>query len=316
MNKRLIVSAVTVCATVPALFFGVGISAAQAETTDAVTETLIQTSLSGLDTTVTDPALLAELQQDVSDAIDAGIIDPAIVDVVEETVTDPTSTASPEETPAPTDSELADLIDENLAEESDVWTEEEPAWAAAFEAIRADFELCRTDGQSTSACARTLGFQLQIAHAQAELATLDEAIAEVATLPEEEQAAALAELEAQRAELEAHLLRATAKLEAAVATGVAGATPEVQARLNSVVGEVRGRAQAPALPEQAQQNKNGSSNAVVPQTPGQQDVVSPESSTQQAPGITVDQAPGKSGSAGKPANPGGQGQGNSNKNNR
>ncbi|AXE55175.1 hypothetical protein [Aurantimicrobium sp. MWH-Uga1] len=316
MTHRLIVSALTVCATVPALVFGLGVNAAYAETSDAVTETLIQTSLSGLDTTVTDPVLLAELQQDVSEAIEVGIIDPAIVQVVEETVTDPTSTPSPEETTAPTDTELADLIDENLAEESDAWTEEEPAWAAAFEAIRADFELCRTDGQSTSSCARTLGFQLQIAHAQAELATLDEAIAAVATLPEEEQASALAELEAQRAELEAHLVRATAKLEAAVSSGVAGATPEVQARLNAVVGEVRGRAQAPALPEQAQQNKNGSSNTVVPQTPGQQDVVSPESSTQQGPGISVEQAPGKSGNAGKPANPGGQGQGNSNKNNR
>lgn len=295
MKSRSLLSVLAVGATVPALVFGFGVSAAQAETADATTETIINSSLDGLGTEVTDPTLLDELQQDISDAIDQGIIDPSIVDTA-----DPTT---PDET---TDPALSDLIDENLNEQTSTWEEEAPAWAAAFEQIRTDFEACRTDGQSTSTCARTLGFQLQIAHAQAELTTLDAAIAAVADLPEDQQAAALAELEAQRSELESHLARATAKLDAAVAAGTPGATAETQARLNSVIGEVRGRANAPALPEQAQQNsQSGTSNSGS--------ITTPEVSTNQDANLNGSQ---NQGGAGKPESPGSQGKGNSNKNNR
>lgn len=286
MNKRLIVSVVAVCATIPALVFGIGLSSAQAETSDTVTEALIDSSLGSLGTEVTDPALLEELKQDVSDAIDEGVIDPSIVDAA-----DPAT--------SPSEADLENLIDNNLSQETDSWSEEEPAWAAAFETIRADFESCRTDGKSTSACARTLGFQLQIAHAEAELAGIDAAIAEVANLPEEEQAAALAELEAQRAELQAHLDRASSKLATAVSSGIPGANADVQARLNSLIDGVKGRAQAPVLPEQAQQNnQNGTSHSVAPEAP-----------SEQGGSVTVDQAPGKSGNAGRPATPGSQGKG-------
>lgn len=303
MNKRLIVSALTVAVTIPALALGVGVSAAQAETSDAVTETIIDSSLSGLGTEVIDPALLDQLQEDVSTAIEEGVIDPAIVDAAEELVTDPTSTPNPEETTAPAEYDLSNLIDENLDEQSTTWEEEEPAWAAAFETIRADFEACRTDGQSTSTCARTLGFQLQIAHAQAELTELDSAIAAVANLPEEEQAAALAELEAQRAELQAHLDRATAKLESAITAGTPGANADVKAKLDSVLEGVRGRSLASALPEQAKQN--GQSG----QQPAATTPAVPEEASQQGPSVNVDQAPGKSGNAGRPASPGSQGKG-------
>ncbi|MEY2698909.1 MAG: hypothetical protein RL720_865 [Actinomycetota bacterium] len=289
MKLRSLQSLLAVSAAVPALVFGVGLSAAHAETSDAVTETIIDSSLSGLGTEVTEPGLLEELQQDVSDAIDAGIVDPAIID------------AADPESMSPADSELENLIDENLSEETDTWAEEEPAWASAFETIRADFETCRTDGQSTSNCARTLGFQLQIAHAEAELAGIDAAIGELANLPEEDQAAALAELETQRSELQARLDRAATKLESAVAAGTPGANAGIQSKLNSVLEGVRSRALAPALPEQAQQNsqegtRNGTGNAVVPEAPAQQ-----------GGSVTVDQAPGKSGNAGRPSNPGSQG---------
>lgn len=306
MKNRLIT---TVCAAVvvPALSFGFMATSAQAETSDAVTETIIDSSLSGLGTEVTDPTLLDLLQEDISVAVDEGIIDPAIVDVVEEVVTDPTSTPDPEATTPPTDPELADLINENLSEETGFWEEEAPAWMAAFEQIRAEFEACRTDGQATSACARTLGFQLQIAHAEAELAQIDTAIADITNLPEDLQAAALAELEAKRAAFQAKLERSSAKLATAIESGSSSATPADQARLNSVLGEVRGRSLAPALPEQAKQNQQGtseegSSNAVTPVVP------------QQDGSVTVDQAPGNSGIAGRPANPGSQGQGKSNNN--
>lgn len=306
MKKRLITA---LCATVvvPALAIGFAATSASAETSDAVTETIIDSSLSGLGTEIIDPALMDLLQEDISLAVEEGVIDPAIIEVVEEVVTDPTTTPDPEATTPTVDPELTDLIDANLSEESEIWEEEAPAWAAAFEQIRADFEACRTDGQATSACARTLGFQLQIAHAEAGLAQIDTAIAEIANLPEEEQAAALAELEAQRAAFQAKLERSSAKLASAIESGTTVATTADQARLNSVLGEVRGLANAPALPEQAQQNQqgtanDGSSNAVTPAVP------------QQGGSVSVDQAPGNSGNAGRPANPGSQGQGKSNNN--
>lgn len=305
MKNRLIA---TVCATVvvPVLSFGFVATSAQAETTDAVTETIIDSSLSGLDTQVTDSALMDQLQQDISLAIDEGVIDPAIVDAAENVVSESTSTPDAEATPAPVDPALADLIDENLTEETGTWEEEAPAWMAAFEQIRAEFEACRTDGQATSACARTLGFQLQIAHAEAELAQIDIAIAEIANLPEEEQATALAELEAQRAAFQAKLERSSAKLASAIESGSSAVTPADQARLNSVLGEVRGRSIAPALPEQAQQNQQGSqqgnSGADTPETPAQSG------------SVNVDPAPGNSGNGGRPAAPGNQGQGKSNSN--
>ena len=296
MKNRLIT---TVCAAVvvPVLSFGFMATSAQAETSDAVTETIIDSSLSGLDTQVTDPALMDQLQQDISLAVDEGVIDPAIVDAAETVVTDPTSTPAPELTSTPVDPALTDLIDENLAEETGTWEEEAPAWLAAFEQIRAEFEACRTDGQATSACARTLGFQLQIAHAEAELAQIDTAIADIANLPEEQQAAALAELEAKRAAFQAKLERSSAKLASAVESGTPGATTEDQARLNSVLGEVKGRAHAPALPEQAQQNTGGEqSNAVVPESPA----VSGGS-------VSVNRGSSNADNAGKPESPGSQG---------
>ncbi|MDH6423315.1 hypothetical protein [Aurantimicrobium minutum] len=300
MKSRSLLSVLAVGTILPALVFGFGVSAAQAVTSDATTETIINSSLEGLGTEVTDPTLLDELQQDISDAVEQGIIDPAIVDAADQT--------TPEATPAPdptTDPALSDLIDENLTEQTEVWEEEAPAWAAAFEQIRSDFEACRTDGQSTSTCARTLGFQLQIAHAQAELTNLDAAIAAVADLPEDQQVTALAELEAQRAELEARLNRATAKLDAAVVAGIPGANAEVQARLNSVVGEVRGRAHTPTLPEQEQQNsQSGSSNSGS--------ITIPEVSNGDNSGVSGSQ---NSSGSGKPSNPGSQGKGNSGKSN-
>lgn len=307
MKARSLFSALAITATVPALVFGVGLTSSQAATTDELSETIVDSALANLEIEVTDPALLGELQEDISTAIEEGTIDPAIVDGAE-TITDPAATPAPEDTAAPTDPALDDLLDENLSDETTTWEEQAPAWLAAFETIRADFETCRTDGQSTSACARTLGFQLQIAHAEAELAVIDEQIAAIANLPEEEQATALAELEAQRAELQAHLERASTKLAAAIAAGTPGADAAVQERLNGAINRAKGQANAPALPEQAQQNAPSDSGT-------SQNAVTPQTSTNQGGSVSVDQAPGNSGNAGKPANPGSQGKGN-NKNNR
>lgn len=313
MKSRRFLAVLATGATATALCIGFGVSSAHAETTDVVTETLIDAALADLGTEITDPTLLAELQEDISTAVDEGIIDPAILDEVEQVVTD--ETPAPEQTSETEPAPLDELINENLDEESANWEAIEPAWVAAFETIRADFELCRTDGQTTSGCARTLGFQLQIALSEAKLAEIDTAIAAAAELPVEEQAAALAQLEAQRAAFQAKLERTAEKLATAAATGNAGADQATQARLNSVIDGVRGRAQTPALPEQAQQGAESSSeNPAGPQAETTPEIVTiPDVAVQNSNGQANS---GNSGNSGRPANPGSQGQGNSNRNNR
>lgn len=315
MKLRRFPAIVATGALITALSVGFGMSSASAETSDVVTETLIDAALADLGTEVTDQSLLTQLQEDISTAVDEGVIDPAILDQVEEVASDPTP--APEETPGAVDGGLEELIGDNLDEETTTFEAIEPAWIAAFETIRADFEACRTDGQSTSGCARTLGFQLQLALSEAKLVEIDAAIAAVAELPAEEQAAALAELETQRAAFQAKLERTAEKLATAVATGNAGADQATQARLNGVIENVRGRAHTPTLPEQAQQGVESSTG--TPQGTQSGNAPAPAPAPETAPGnssgkVTV--TPGNSGNGGRPDNPGSQGQGNSNRGNR
>lgn len=309
-------SVIALSLAIPALVFG-SVTSAQAATTEEVSQTIVESSLASLEIEITDETLLAELESDIETALTEEVIDPAIVDTAE-TIIDETAGETVTETPAPTPTDLEELIDENLTEETDVWEEQAPAWLAAFEQLRAEFEVCRTDGQSTSDCARTFGFQLQLAHAEGKLAEIDAAIANISALPAEEQAAALAELEAQRSAFQAKLERTAERLAAAVATGNAGATTQIQERLNSVISEVRVRANAPELPQQAQQNAPGNSggqNNSSQNNPGQSNApVTPQSGQQSSGSVRVDVAPGNSGNAGKPANPGNQGKGNSQNN--
>lgn len=314
MPSRRFLAVVATGVTATALSLGFGVSSAYAETTDAVTESIIDAALAGLGTEVTDSTLLGELQEDISLAVDEGIIDPAIL---EQVVSEETMRPAPSEEPATETDSIDELISDNLDEETAQWEAIEPAWLAAFETIRSDFELCRTDGQSTSRCARTLGFQLQIALSEAKLAEIDAAIVAVATLPEQEQAAALAELERQRVAFQAKLERTAEKLAVAVASGTPGADQATQARLNGVIDGVRGRAQNSTLPEQAQQGAQSSSGGVEVTSPDT--VTIPEPAQQNSGGQanpSKPENPGNSGNSGRPSNPGSQGQGKSNGNNR
>lgn len=306
MTSRSKLSFFTLATTIPALVLGTGLSSAFAAD-ENLTEAVVTSSLEELNLEITDETLLADLEQAVNLALDEQVIDPVIVDVIEQELVD--NPTDPVSSP-----ELSDVLDENLTEQTDAWEESGPAWLAAFELLRADFELCRTDGQSTSECARTFGFQLQLAHSEAKLAEIDAALAAVSSLPEEEQAAALAELEAQRAAFQAKLERTATRLSAAVATGNAGATTQIQERLSSVIGEVQGRSNAPALPEQAQNGNQPATPGQPSQQGGNSSGNAPQVPAPQGGSVTIEQAPGNSGNAGRPENPGSQGQ--SNRNNR
>jgi hypothetical protein len=309
MTSRTKLSFLTLAAVVPALVFGTGLSSAVAAD-ENVTDSLVTSALEELGIEVTDENVLAELEESVNLALDEQIIDPAIVEEIEQGLAEGNLTTEEITTPE-VNPELGELIDENLNEQTEVWEETAPSWIAAFEQVRADFELCRTDGQSTSECARTFGFQLQLAHSEAKLADIDAALARVSSLPEEEQAAALAELEAQRSAFQAKLERTAVRLSAAVATGNAGASSQIQERLNTVITEVQGRSSAPALPEQALNGSPSTPNSGS-QGNGNAPVTIPQAPAPQSGSVTVEQAPGNSGNAGRPENPGSQGQNNRN----
>lgn len=242
MGMGLVKKFVTVTAGAALALSGIAFVATSAHAEDSTTA-LLNEALTNSGTTTTDPALLSELEQSLAEAIDAGLVDP-------EVIADPGGT-----------------LDEQLAEQEQLWDDSSAQWKAAFETIRADFETCRSGGgQSTGACARTLGFRLQIAHAEAELAAYDSKLAAIALLPESEQAAALAQLEEEQASLQARLDRASAKL-AAVGT-LPSADAAALGRLNSVAGQLKARGES--LPEAATGSNPGASRTpnTVTVTPG------------------------------------------------
>lgn len=246
MHKRISSTAVAVSLGVISSL-AVGVSAASAEVSQETATAIVDASLQNLATEPVSDELADELVQGVVAADEVGLIDSEIIDAVTEIIAeDPATDQNAGATDGSSDSNsiidnpvVDDLLDERLEGDQERWDDIAPAWMEAFETIRADFEGCRTDGQSTSACARTLGFSLQLAHAQVVLAEIDARTAELADLPEEERAVLLAELEAERAAVEARLARAEAKL-AALPADQATVRSE---KLTEVLTQVRVRAE-------------------------------------------------------------------------
>lgn len=143
--------------------------------------------------------LLGELTEDMVDAIEADQIDADLIDQVEEAID------------SETELELADELDENAQEQNDVLEEAEPLWKAAFDLVKEEFQLCRQASENASACAKGLGFRLQVAKATGQLAQIQTAIAEVANLPADQRETALLELQNRQSDLERQLARATEK---------------------------------------------------------------------------------------------------------
>lgn len=225
-----------------------GAVAAHAEVSDVVDQAIVDASLQNLGTEPLSDELASELVAGVDAATDAGVVDQTIIDVL----TDSQAAESAQTDAAPSDadgsalpSDVEQLLDDHLESDQLLWDEISPAWLEAFETIRADFETCRASGSETSVCARTMGFSLQIAHAEAVIAELDAQAANVVNLPEEEQAAALAEIAAARVEVEAKLLRSQDRLAQVVASGSADPATthaaEHAAKLEAVLAKVRDR---------------------------------------------------------------------------
>lgn len=208
-------------------------SAAHAEVSDSVDQSIVDLALENLGAEPVTDELAAELVSGIDTATDSGVIDQGLID----SLIDGDGAAK---------EDAAAALDAHLESDQELWDQISPAWIQAFEGIRADFEACRDGGSDTSVCARTLGMSLQIAHAEALLSALDARTAEVANLPEAEQAAALAGIESERAAIEARLLRSQERLAQLLAQGSATQTTQRQeahaAELSAVLAKVRARA--------------------------------------------------------------------------
>jgi hypothetical protein len=222
-----------------------GIPAAHAEVADDVDQAIVTTALTNLIANPVSEDLLAELTSAMDIATDAGIIDQEIIDAISKDVTadeTDTSQANPDAVDALPADEVEKLLDAHLDNDQQLWDEISPAWLQAFETIRTEFEACRADGTATSKCARTMAFSLQIAHAEAAIAALDERAAAVANLPDDERAAALAAIESERAALEATLIRSQERLALLSATNPADPITAHAAEHGVALGVVLSRA--------------------------------------------------------------------------
>lgn len=227
MKRKLSLVIASLGATTIALFGSV--TAANAEIVDNGAELLIESALDANDANITDPALLEELVQEVIAAEELELLDPTIVDEANLQAEDPTLSDEP----------LEELVDDQTDEQLENWQEEAPAIKAAFDAVRADFEQCRAESDGSAAtCAKELRFQFQFALAEVKLARIDEEVAKVAMLPENEQAARLAALETQRTRVLALLSKAET---AAADSGLTLTATETQ-RLNGLITELNSRA--------------------------------------------------------------------------
>lgn len=300
-----------------------GAVAAHAEVSDVVDQAIVDASLQNLGTEPLSDELASELVAGVDAATDAGVVDQTIIDVL--TDSQAAESAQTDATPDADGTALPDdveqLLDDHLESDQLLWDEISPAWLEAFETIRADFETCRASGSETSVCARTMGFSLQIAHAEAVIAELDAQAANVVNLPEEEQAAALAEIAAARAEVEAKLLRSQDRLAQVVASGSADPATahaaEHAVKLAAVLQKVRDRQAGLGGGDNAvgatveNENATESNQAPAEQTPTNPSTgPAPQSSTQ--PGSEIS----KSNNSGGNRSEGANNSGGSNKENK
>ncbi len=299
-----------------AAFALVAASPAHAEIDAATADQVVTSALENLGVAELSPELAQDLSQSLVEAEEAGLVSQEIIDAVSGQLADtppsPTTDAEPEAAVDP----VENLLDDQLDSHQQDWDNVSVLWQEAFQTVRADFEACREAGSSTSECARTFAFTLQINHAELTLADIDAKIADVPNLPEEEQAAALAELEAERAAVEAHLVRAQTKL-ATVATG----TPSDASKVSRMLDKVREKGNSLAalgasVGVNRPENQSGGAEGNLPAQSGQPAQSGRKAAESVTPGQTPSAKPSTAGSnsgGNVPANPGKSGEkGNSN----
>ena len=290
-----------------------GATPAFGDTPDEIDEALVLTTSDYLGLQELAPELTALLVEGIDLATDADVVNTSVLQTITDSLSEEAAAddlqVSADTGDEITGSPLQQVLDQQLEGDQQLWDEMGPLWLSAFESIRSDFEACRVDGETTSQCARTFAFSLQVAQAEEMLAMIDLKISEISSLPEDEQVIALEQLDADRAALEARLVRAEARL-VSVEQGV---TTQQAARLASAMATVRERAAVTRSSDVAEETRageqpgagNNQSATPAPQpglqnAPGQQpradqNSQSPQPNANQGARPTV---PGNSGNAG------------------
>lgn len=226
---------------------------------DTTIQTITESSLSNLGLENVSPELIDEISSSISEVVNSEedptvnneILNPEIVDIVE---------TQPEN-----ETVIDDSLDNNLQEQEKLWDAVKSDWLEAYEAVKADFDECLAAGTAANECSAGLGFKLQIAHGEALLKNYDQRIADIALLPEDQQAEQLRYLEQQRSRVLERLERAQAKIEdninngTPLPKGVKIKNIEGEAELvNGLLADLGSEEKAiPAEPRKVQLNSDG-----------------------------------------------------------
>jgi hypothetical protein len=204
--KKLALTSALALAIIPISAIAFTATSAQAVVDQTQAEQLVRASLANMGITNPDATLVQTMIAQILQAqTDGAIIDTTLIDPSTPTPA-PTDTA----TPAPTASDTAtpspsgtphrhEGLGRHYLEQSQLWAIASPLWNAAFDTIQTAYDACVTAAVPGVDCAATLIPDLQVAHATALTTAYDSIVATIATLPVDQQVAAQAALDAQKA---------------------------------------------------------------------------------------------------------------------
>jgi hypothetical protein len=231
--KKLALTSALALALIPVAGIAFTATSAQAVVDQTQAQQLVIASLANMGITNPDATLVQTMVDQILQAqTDGAIIDTTLIDPVTPTPA-PTDTATP--TPAPSDSSTPapsgtprrhEGLGRHYLEQSQLWAIASPLWNEAFDTIQSAYDACVTAAVAGVDCAATLVPDLQVAHATALTTAYDSIVAQIATLPVDQQAAAQAALDAQKAAAQkqlTHVLLEYTPTDAA--TGLVSTTP-------------------------------------------------------------------------------------------
>lgn len=260
--KKLALSTALALALVPTAGVVFTATSASAVVDQTSAEQLVRASLAQMGVTNPDSALVASMVAELLAQQDAGVI-------IDTTLIDPTPTPSPTDTtvptvaptgsatPSPTETEGPHPeLGRHYKEQSQLWALASPVWNAAFDTIRTAYDQCVTANVAGVDCAATLIPDLQVAHATALAGAYDQIVAQIATLPADQQAAAQAALDQQNTNAQKQLSHVLAEYTPTdPATGLVKTSVE---QLNALQAELE-RKSAYYRPAGSEGNKYGNS---------------------------------------------------------
>jgi len=156
--------------------------------------------------------------------------------------------------------------EEELEESFLAWNERAELWRAAFAEVKAEFDACRTEAEGGKGdCAVAFSGRLQVAFAETLVEFLQSQNDAIAALPEEERAAAQAELDRRLEKALTKLERTQERVDARDAARLAKALDEVEAESGDAEGdageaEVETESSKPGKPEKNGGNGGGNGN--------------------------------------------------------